>query len=216
MIFLFFFLIWCFFESGLGAVFVSIILIDLFFFVFLEICSRITFCLGIWFHKVCNECHFGLFFHFFNITLKKAENDGLYPYVLKSCLWCSYRWHVYKQTVYEPTSNITEHSGMSSESWTLLICWVQPPPPWFTLEKQFIHFAEVVNTNLNTFHCYRVGGFTQLICLVLFSSFLQPLGTSGLLPCGRRTAPWQGHDDLLFRCRLWLAYWNAIRPLGSL
>lgn len=129
MIFLFFFLIWCFFESGLGAVFVSIILIDLFFFVFLEICSRITFCLGIWFHKVCNECHFGLFFHFFNITLKKAENDGLYPYVLKSCLWCSYRWHVYKQTVYEPTSNITEHSGMSSESWTLLICWVQPPHP---------------------------------------------------------------------------------------
>ena len=97
-------------------------------FLFLKLFSRITFCLGIWFHKVCDECHFGVFFHVFQHHPKK----GLKWRIVSICFKVMFM--MFMQVTYiqanrvwtnEPTSNIMEHSGMSSES--LLICWVQPP-----------------------------------------------------------------------------------------
>ena len=53
---------------------------------------------------------------------------------------------------------------MSLRITRLHICCVHPPP-WFTVDKQVIHFYEGANTNLHELYWHVGWGFAQHICI---------------------------------------------------
>ena len=51
-----------------------------------------------------------------------------------------------------------------TSGYILVVCCVHPPP-WFTVDKQIIHFYEGANTNLQELYWQTGWGFAQHICI---------------------------------------------------